>query len=156
MNTQRFEGYCYNYQKYGHRAFEYRSKSMWSSKKKTKVRNNGNSYNWDYNTRYSCHYCQEHGHVLENCIRTHFSGNYKRLLSQTTCFSCLKTSHINKYCPTRSKAPSCEFDKGKGKEDVEHIRDDMNKTWKKKDDYSTSNGEGITSPIRSGDHTSSN
>ena len=86
-------------------------------------------------------------------ILGHFSGNYKRWLSQTTCFSYLKTSHISRYCPTRSKAPSCEFDKGKGKTSVEHIRDEMNKTWKKKDICSTSNGEGITSPNGSGDHT---
>ena len=84
------------------------------------------------------------------------SGNYKRWLSQTTCFSCHKTSHISKHCPTRSKAPSCEFFKGKGKVDVEHIKNDMNKTWKKKDASSTSNGEGITSPNGSGDHTLSN
>ena len=144
MNPQGFEGYCYNCQKYGHRAFECRSKSMWSSNKQAKVRNNGNSYYWDYNTRYSYHYCQEYGHVPENYIRTHFSGNYKRWLSQTTCFICLKTSHISKYCPTRSKAPSCEFDKGKGKEDVEHIRDEMKKTWKKKDACNTSNEEETT------------
>ena len=48
-----------------------------------------------------------------------------------TCFSYLKTSHINKNFPTRSKAPSCEFDKGKCKEDVEHIKDEMNKTKEK-------------------------
>ena len=106
--------------------------------------------------RYSCHYYQEYGHIPKNCIRTHFSGNYKRWLSQTTCFSCLKISHISKHCPTRSKAPSCEFDKGKGKVDVEHIRDEIKKTWKKKDDCNTSNGEGITSPNGLGDHTSSN
>ena len=29
----------------------------------------------------------------------------------------------------------------------------MNKTWKKKDDCRTSNGEGITSPNGLGDHT---
>ena len=53
-------------------------------------------------------------------------------MSQTTCFSCLKIGHINRYCLTRSKAQSCEFDKGKGKENIEHIRDEMNKTWKRK------------------------
>ena len=53
-------------------------------------------------------------------------------------------------------APCCEFDKGKGKANVEHIRDEMNKTWKKKDDCNTSNGEDITSPNGLGDHTSSN
>ena len=50
----------------------------------------------------------------------------------------------------------CEFDKGKGKEDVENDRNEMNKTWKKKGYCNTSNGEGITSPNGSGDHTSSN
>ena len=70
------------------------------------------------------------------------------------CFSYLKTGHISKHCPTRSKVPSCEFDKGKGKEDVEHIRGEMNKKWKKKDDCNTSNEEGITSPNGSSDHPS--
>ena len=156
MHTQIFEGYFYNYQKYGHRAFECRSKPMWSSNRKTKVRNNDNSYNWDYNTIYSCHYCQEYEHVPKNCIRTHFIGNYQKWLSQTAYFSRLKTSHISRYCPTESKTPSCEFDKGKGKENVEHIREEMSKTWKKKEDCNTSNGEGITSPNGSSDHTSSN
>ena len=44
--------------------------------------------------------------------------------------------------------------KGKGKVDVEHTRDEMNKTWKKKDGCNTSNKEGINSPNGSGDHTS--
>jgi hypothetical protein len=130
MHTQRFKGYCYNYKKYGHRAFEGRSKPMWSSNRQTKVKNNGNSYNWDYNTRHSYHYCQEYGHVPENCIRTHFKSDYKKWFSQTTCFSYLKISHINRYCPTRSKAPICEFNKGKV--DIEDVRNEMNKTWKKK------------------------
>jgi DNA-directed RNA polymerase subunit F len=81
MSTQRFEGYCYNYQKYRHREYECRSKPKWSSNKQTKVNHNGNSYNWDYNTRYSCHYCQEYGHVPENCIRMHFRSDYSRWLS---------------------------------------------------------------------------
>ena len=57
--TSKFEGHCYNYQKYGHRAFECRSKTTWTQ---NKVRD----HNWDYNTRYSCHYCQEYGHIHEN------------------------------------------------------------------------------------------
>ena len=99
--------------------------------------------------------CQEYGHIPENCIRRNFGGNYNRWLSQTTCFRCLKIGHINKYCPTRSKAPNSEFIKGKGKVDVEHIRGEMNKTWKRRDGNNTSNG-GITSPKRSSSHTSSN
>ena len=54
----------------------------------------------DYNTRYNCHYYQEYEHVSKNCIRTHFRSNSKRWLSQTTCFSCLKTGHVSKNCPT--------------------------------------------------------
>ena len=115
-----------------------------------------NSYNWDYNMRYSCHYCQEYGHIPKNYIKTHFGGNYKRWLSQTTCFSYHKIGHISKHCPTRSKAPSSKFDKGKGETDIENIKKKMNKTWKKKDAESTSNGEGITSPNGSSGHTSSN
>ena len=65
---------------------------------------------------------------------------HNRCLSQTTCFSYLNTDHIRKRYPTRSKAPNCEFEKGKVKADVEHIRGEMNKTWKKKDGCSTSNG----------------
>ena len=144
MHTPRFEGYCYNYHKYGHRAFECRYKSMWSS---NKVRSHEIFYNWDYNNTIKiCHYCQEYRHIPKNCIRTHFSGNYNRWLSQTTCFSYLKTSHISKYFPTESKAPNCEFNKGKCQADVEHIKGEMNKTWKKRDGCNTSNREGITSP----------
>ena len=44
-------------------------------------------------------------------------------------------------------APSCEFNKGKGKEDIENIIDEMNKTWKRNEDCSTSNGEGSLHPM---------
>ena len=83
--------------------------------------------NWDYNTRYSYHYCQEYGHVSENCIRTHFISDYNRWLSQTTCFSCLKSSHISRNFPTRSKVPSIKFNKRKRKASVENVRVEMNK-----------------------------
>ena len=66
ISTQRFEGYYYNSQKYGNKTYECRSKPKWSSNKKTKVKHNDNSYNWDYNTRYSCQYCQEYRHVPKN------------------------------------------------------------------------------------------
>ena len=134
--TPKFEGHCYTYQKYGHREFECKSKSTWTPKK---VR----SHNWDYNTRYNYHYCQEYGHILENCIRTHFKGNYSRWLSQTTCFSCHKNGHVRKDCPTRSKATKFEFEKGKI--EVDNVRNEMNKKWKKNETERTSNGEGITS-----------
>ena len=150
-NAPKFEGHCYNYQKYGHKACDYRSKPTWSS---SKVRSYENSYTWDYNTRYSCHYYQEYGHIPKNCIRTHFSGDYKRWLSQTTYFSYQKIGHSRENFPTRSKAPNSKFDKGKI--EFDHIRSEMNKTWKKKDAESTSNGEGITSPNGSSGHTSSN
>ena len=100
---------------------------MWTSNQLVKTSSIENHYYWDYNTRYSYHYCQEYGHIPENYIRTHFRGNYSRWLSQTTCFSCLKTGHISRNCPTRSKAPSLEFNKEKAKVDVEQIRGQMNK-----------------------------
>ena len=75
-------------------------------------------------------------------------------MSQTTCFSCHKTGHVRKDCPTRSKAPKFEFDKGKT--EVENVSNKMNKTWKKKEIESTLNGEGITSLNESSGHTSSN
>jgi len=53
----------------------------------------------------------------------------------------LKTGHIIYYCSTRSKAPSCEFNKGKGKVDIENAKNEMNKTWKRNKDYNTSSGE---------------
>ena len=92
---------------------------------------------------------------LKNCIRTHFIGSYNRWLSQTTCFNCLKIGNITKYCPTKSKAPNSEFNKGKEKVDVENIRGEMNRTWKRRGRSSISNG-GITLPKRSSSHTSSN
>jgi hypothetical protein len=155
FKTTRFEGHCYNCKKYGHRAFECRSKPMWTSNQPEKTSNKGNHHYWDYNTRLSCHYCQEYGHAPENCIRTHFRGNYRRWLSETTCFSCLKIGHISRNCPTRSKAPSSEYSQGKAKVGIEQIRGQMNKTWKKKDECSTSSAE-ITSPNGSSGHSSSN
>ena len=49
ISTYQFNSYCYNYLKYGHRAYECRSKPNKSPKQ-------GNTYDWDYNTRFSCHY----------------------------------------------------------------------------------------------------
>ena len=132
MRTLRFNGQCYNYKKYGHRSFECRSKPMWTPNQLARRNNHGHHYKWDYNTKKIYHYYQEYWHVPKNCIRTHFRGNYNRWLSQTTCFSCLKTAHISKYCPTRSKVPSCEFDKGKSKVDVEHIKDEMKRHGRKR------------------------
>ena len=157
MHAPSFEGYCYNYKKYEHRAFECRSKSMWAPKKlEKKKRFHGYLYNWVYNSRKIYHYCQECGHILENWIRTHFNGNYIRWLSQTTCFSYLKIGHISKHFQTRSKEPNSKFKKGKGKVDIEHTKGEMKKKWKKRDDCSTSNRVGITSSNRSSGHTSSN
>ena len=45
-------------------------------------------------------------------------------------------------CPTRSMAPKSEFNKEKI--EVNNVRNEMNKTWRKKKIESTSNGEGIT------------
>ena len=77
------------------------------------------------------------------------------MVKPTTCFSCLKIGHISRNFPTRSKAPKSKVNKEKEKVDVEHIKGEMNKTWKKKDECNSSN-EGITSPNRSSSHTSSN
>ena len=55
-----------------------------------------------------------------------------------------------------SKEPSNEFKKGKGKANIENVRDEMNKTWKRKEDCKTSSLDGITSNNRSADHTTSN
>ena len=127
--TQRFDGHYYNFKKYGHRAFECRSNLMWTPNQHARRHNYAHHYNWDYNTRKSCHYCQEYGHVPQNYIRTHFKGNYSRWLNQTTCFNFLKTRHVSRYCPTKAKAPKIEVNNGKEKFDVEHIRADMKKTW---------------------------
>ena len=68
----------------------------------------------------------------------------------------MKTSHISINYPTRSKTPNCEFNEGKGKGDIENVRDEMKKTRRRKEDCSTSSVGGITSPNGAGDHTSSN
>ena len=128
---------------------------MWTPNQLAKTKSHGHHYNWDYNTRQSCHYCQEYGHVPENCISTHFRENYNRWLSQTTCFNFLKIGHVSRYFPTKSKAYKLEVKKGKEKVDVEHIKAEMNRTWKRRDGGNTSNG-GITSPKRSSGHTSYN
>ena len=56
--------------------------------------------------------------------------------------------------PNQIKGPNSEFNKGKAKVDVEHIKGKMNRTWKRRDGGSTSNG-GITLPKRSNGHSSS-
>ena len=61
--TQIFDGHCHNCKKYGHRAFEFRSKPMWSPNQHVRRDNYAHHHNWDYNTRKSCHYCQEYGHI---------------------------------------------------------------------------------------------
>ena len=155
MKTPKFDGHCYNCKKYGHRAFECRSKPMWTPNQLARRNNHAHHYNWDYNTRKSCHYYQEYGHVPQNCIRTHFRGNYSRWLSQTTYFSCLKTRYVSKYCPKKAKEFKIEINKGKEKVDVEHIKVEMKKTWQSIYGPSTYSG-GITSPKRSSNHTSSN
>ena len=153
IKTQRFDGHCHNCKKYGHRAFECRSKPMWTSNQHVRRDKYAHHHNWGYNTRQSCHYCQEYGHIPLNCIRTHFKKNYSRWMNQTTCFSCLKTGHVSRNYPTKVKTPKTEVNKGKEKVDVEHIRAEVKKTWQRRDGPSTSNG-GVTSPKRSSDHTS--
>ena len=51
MRTPRFDGHYYNCKKYGHRAFEYKSKSMWIANQLARRNNHAHHYNWDYNTR---------------------------------------------------------------------------------------------------------
>ena len=58
VRTQRFGGHYYNCKKYGHRAFECRSNPMWALNQHARRNNYVHHYNWDYNTRKSCHYCQ--------------------------------------------------------------------------------------------------
>ena len=155
MRTSRFDGHYYNYKKYGHKAFECRSKPMWTPNQLARRNNYAHCYNWDYNTGKICHYYQEYGHVPQNYIRTHFKKNYRRWLSQITCFSWLKIWHVRKYCPTKAKETKPEVNKGKEKVDVEHIRAEMKRTWQRRNGSNTFD-KGVTSPKRSSDHTSSN
>lgn len=114
--------YFYNYQKYGHREHEYRSKTKfnWTPKKQEHTSRKGNSYNWDYNTQYTYHYCGKYGHIPENCIKIHFRGNYKKWLNGEIVFiSCLKVRHISNTYKTRAPTPS------NVKEKVDEMR-----TWK--------------------------
>ena len=55
IRTPRFEGHYYNCKKYGHRAFECRTKPVWTPNQPAKTKSHGHYYNWDYNTRQSCH-----------------------------------------------------------------------------------------------------
>ena len=75
--VSKFQGHCYNFQKCGHRAHEcrLREKSNWLPKKQTHIERKGNSYNWDYNTQYSCHYYGEYGHIPENHNKINLRGN---------------------------------------------------------------------------------
>ena len=73
-----------------------------------------------------------------------------------TFFSCLKTGHVSRNCPTRSPAPRNEFYKDKEKVNVEKVKVQMKKTWKKKEDFSTSSLDEVTSSNGSGDHITPN
>ena len=149
--------YCYIYQKYGHRAQECRSKPKWTSNKETKVPKQGNSYNQDYNTRYSCHHCGEYPHVVENCIRKHFKGNYNRWMNgEVVCFIYLKVGHVCRNCPIRSPTPNYEHNYGKGKVDDEVVKNQMKKIQKKIEDCNTLNKDEVTLSNGSGDHITPN
>ena len=113
IRTPKFDGHFYNCKKYEHRCFECKTKPTWTPNQPTRRNNYAHHYKWDYNTRKSRHYYQEYGHVPENYIRTHFRENYSRWLRQTTCFSCLNTRNISRYCPTKAKAPQSKANKGK-------------------------------------------
>ena len=65
---------------------------------------------------------------LKNCISTHFRGNYNIWLNQIVFFSCLKTCRVSKNYPAQSPTLRNEFNKGKGKVDIEKVRMKMNKT----------------------------
>ena len=106
ITTHKLNGYFYNYHMYGHREDECRQNPNWTSNKKTQATKQGNTYDWDYNTRYSCHYYQEYGHIPRNFIRKHFKGNSKRWLNRIMCFSCQKVGHVSKNYPSRSPALS--------------------------------------------------
>ena len=117
---------------------------------------NGNTYDWDYNTRYSFHYYQEYEHIPRNCIRTHFTSNYKRWFNEIVCFSCHNIGHVSNKYPTRSPTLRNENNKGKDKVDVEKVRNQMNTTWRKKEDYSSTSQSEVTSSNGSGDHPPTN
>jgi hypothetical protein len=154
-STQRFNGYCFNYQKFGHKAYECRSKAKWTPNKLSNAPKQGNIYNWDYNTRYSYHYCQEYGHIPKNCTRTHFRGNYKRWLNEIVFFSCHKLGHVKRNCPTKAPTPSNANNKGKDQVDAEQVKRKMNAIWRKKEECSANNESEVTSSSGSSDHTTS-
>ena len=65
-------------------------------------------------------------------------------MNEIVCFSCLKIGHVGRNSPTRSPALRNEFNKGKGKVDVEKVKIQMNETWRKKEDCSTSIQDEVT------------
>lgn len=75
------------------------------------------------------------------------------MLSEVVFFSCHKSGHVRKYCPTKAPAPSKEDSKGKDK-----FIDDkrmMNGTWKKKEAHGVRNESEVTSSFGLSDHTTS-
>ena len=116
----------------------------------------GNTYDQDYKTRYNFHYYQENGHVPKNCIGTHFRGNYKRWLNEIVCFSCLKIGLVTRNYPTRSLTLRNPNKNGKGEVDVKQVRNQMNTTWRNKEDCSSTSQSEVTSSNGLGDHTSTN
>ena len=156
LETQKFNGYCFNSENFGHKESECQSKPKRIPHKLSNSPRNGNTYYWDYNTRYSCHYYQEYRHVPKNCIRTHLRGNYSRWFNEVTCFSCLKTDHVSRNYPTRSPTLRNQNYNGKKKVKVEQVRSQMNSTWREKEVCSTTSQSKVPSSNGSSDHTPTN
>lgn len=114
-----------------------------------------NSYNWDYNTWYNCHYYGKYGHIGENCLKTHFRGKSKSWMNASmVCYRCNKIGHLKKYC----RSPIPRNDQSMNEDISEKLRNQMNKTWKKKEEGSISEASApkVTQSDGSGDHTSLN
>lgn len=73
--------------------------------------------------------------------------NFRPMQGNIVCYACNKSGHIAKYCRRRNVNRRGLKDKNKnvklnekGKLKVEEIRDQMNKTWVKKNDDNVVNG----------------
>lgn len=72
------------------------------------------------------------------------------------CYSCHKTSHLRKDCRTREPAPRNE--QKKGEKTIDQIKNQMNPTWRKKEEErnSRTSEPEITQSNGSSNHTTSN
>lgn len=144
----KFNGKCFNYNKYGHRANQCRSRNYQNTNTPTgqcsKCNKVGhNSKNCRMNVR--CYVCGRFGHLSNQC-RTQTGIGYGKAIQKNnvTCYAYNKIGHIAKFCRSKSSPVNNKGPSLKGKEKVEEVKQDFSRQWIKK---SNLNGDRTTPPL---------